>query len=221
METANIQSVVENNIVSVALMNIQPSSYNPRKHFDEVSLAELAESIRQQGVLQPIGVRPIADTDRFEIVFGERRYRAALMVELTEISAVILHVSDETAAEMAVTENLQRKDVTPIEEANAYQKLMESGRYDVQSLAEQFGKNENYIRTRLKFVSLIPEIAELLKRTKLQSAWRVRFADTVRIFKRGVLQTFERQRQHVVRLLARTESRRGGKVYRTGFHDRP
>lgn len=60
METANIQSVVENNIVSVALMNIQPSSYNPRKHFDEVSLAELAESIRQQGVLQPIGVRPIA-----------------------------------------------------------------------------------------------------------------------------------------------------------------
>lgn len=106
------------------------------------------------------------------------------MVELTEISAVILHVSDETAAEMAVTENLQRKDVTPIEEANAYQKLMESGRYDVQSLAEQFGKNENYIRTRLKFVSLIPEIAELLERTKLQSAWRVRFADTVRIFKK-------------------------------------
>ena len=180
MEAANIQSVVENNIVSVALMNIQPSSYNPRKHFDEVSLAELAESIRQQGVLQPIGVRPIADTDRFEIVFGERRYRAALMAELTEISAVILHVSDETAAEMAVTENLQRKDVTPIEEANAYQKLMESGRYDVQSLAEQFGYS-----------------------------------------KRGVLQTFERQRQHVVRLLARTESRRGGKVYRTGFHDRP
>ena len=166
-ETANIQSVVENNIVSVALMNIQPSSYNPRKHFDEVSLAELAESIRQQGVLQPIGVRPIADTDRFEIVFGERRYRAALMAELTEISAVILHVSDETAAEMAVTENLQRKDVTPIEEANAYQKLMESGRYDVQSLAEQFGKNENYIRTRLKFVSLIPEIAELLEKDEI------------------------------------------------------
>ena len=167
METANIQSVVENNIVSVALMNIQPSNYNPRKHFDEASLAELAESIRQQGVLQPIGVRPIVDTDRFEIIFGERRYRAALMAELTEIPAVILHVSDETAAEMAVTENLQRKDVTPIEEANAYQKLMESGRYDVQSLAVQFGKNENYIRTRLKFVSLIPEIAELLEKDEI------------------------------------------------------
>ena len=167
METANIQSVVENNIVSVALMNIQPSSYNPRKHFDEVSLAELAESIRQQGVLQPIGVRPIADTDRFEIVFGERRYRAALMAELTEISAVILHVSDETAAEMAVTENLQRKDVTPIEEANAYQKLIDSGRHDVQSLTVQFGKTEAYIRTRLKFVSLIPEIALLLEQDEI------------------------------------------------------
>ena len=151
----------------VALANIQPSSYNPRKHFDETSLAELAESIRRQGVLQPIGVRPLADIDRMEIVFGERRYRAALMAELAEIPAVILHVSDETAAEMAVTENLQRKDVTPIEEANAYQKLMESGRYDVQSLAVQFGKNENYIRTRLKFVSLIPEIAELLEKDEI------------------------------------------------------
>ena len=167
METANIQNMTEKDITMVALANIQPSSYNPRKHFDETSLAELAESIRRQGVLQPIGVRPLADIDRMEIVFGERRYRAALMAELAEIPAVILHVSDETAAEMAVTENLQRKDVTPIEEANAYQKLMESGRYDVQSLAVQFGKNENYIRTRLKFVSLIPEIAELLEKDEI------------------------------------------------------
>lgn len=167
METVNLQSVTERNIVSVALANIQPSNYNPRKHFDETSLAELAESIRQQGVLQPIGVRPLADTDRFEIVFGERRYRASLTAGLEEMPAIVLNVSDETAEEMAVTENLQRKDVTPIEEANAYQKLIESGRHDVQSLAVQFGKNENYIRTRLKFVSLIPEIALLLEQEEL------------------------------------------------------
>ena len=166
METVNVQSV-EKNITSVALANIQPSSYNPRKNFDEVSLTELAESIRRQGVLQPIGIRPVADTDRFEIIFGERRYRASLMAELEEIPAIILNVSDETAAEMAITENLQRKDVTPIEEANAYQKLIESGRHDVQSLAVQFGKNENYIRTRLKFIALIPEIASLLERDEL------------------------------------------------------
>ena len=154
------------NIVSVALADIQPSNYNPRKNFDEKSLAELADSIRQQGVLQAIGVRPIAE-NRFEIVFGERRYRASQIAGLEEIPAVILDISDETAEEMAVTENLQRKDVTPIEEANAYQKLIESGRHDVQSLAVQFGKNESYIRTRLKFVSLIPEIAQLLEQDEL------------------------------------------------------
>lgn len=79
------------------------------------------------------------------------------MAGLEEIPAIVLNVSDETAEEMAVTENLQRKDVTPIEEANAYQRLIESGRHDIQSLAMQFGKNETYIRTRLKFVSLSPK----------------------------------------------------------------
>lgn len=165
METAINQTAVKN-IVSVALADIQPSNYNPRKNFDEKSLAELADSIRQQGVLQAIGVRPIAE-NRFEIVFGERRYRASQIAGLEEIPAVILDISDETAEEMAVTENLQRKDVTPIEEANAYQKLIESGRHNVQSLAVQFGKNESYIRTRLKFVSLIPEIARLLEQDEL------------------------------------------------------
>lgn len=167
MEKTGMQSVEEMNISMVALADIQPSSYNPRKHFDEASLAELADSIRQQGVLQPIGVRPIDESGKFEIVFGERRYRASLMAEMTEIPAVILNVSDEVAEEMAVTENLQRKDVTPIEEANAYQKLIESGRHDIQSLSVQFGKNETYIRTRLKFTALIPEIAELLEKDEL------------------------------------------------------
>lgn len=165
MEATAIQSV-EKNITMVALANVQPSNYNPRKNFDEASLVELSESIRQQGVLQPIGVRPIED-NRFEIVFGERRYRASLMAELEEIPAIVMEISDEVAEEMAVTENLQRKDVTPIEEANAYQKLIDSGRHDVQSLVVQFGKNENYIRTRLKFVSLIPEIAQLLEQDEI------------------------------------------------------
>lgn len=167
MERTGIQSVAEKNISMVALADIQPSGYNPRKHFDEASLAELADSIRQQGVLQPIGVRPIDADGKFEIVFGERRFRASLMAEMTEIPAVILNVSDEVAEDMAITENLQRKDVTPIEEANAFQKLIDSGRHDIKSLAVQFGKNENYIRTRLKFTALIPEIAELLEKDEL------------------------------------------------------
>lgn len=178
----------------------------------------MAESIRQQGVLQPIGVRPIAE-NRFEIIFGERRYRASLMAGLEEIPAIVLNVSDETAEEMAVTENLQRKDVTPIEEANAYQRLIESGRHDIQSLAMQFGKNETYIRTRLKFVSLIPEIAELLERTKSLSAWQAKFADMARTSRERFRQALERG-YHVWQL-ARHESDRGGKEHRAPLHDRP
>lgn len=167
METKDIQTVAERNIVSLALADIRPSDFNPRKHFDEESLGELADSIRQQGVLQPIGVRHIADTNLFEIVFGERRYRASVMAGMDKIPAAVLDITDDAAVEMAVTENLQRKDVTPMEEARAYQKLLEGGRYDVQSLAMQFGKSEDYIRTRLKFATLIPEIAELLETDEL------------------------------------------------------
>ena len=167
MEAAINQSATEKSITLLALANIQPSNFNPRKHFDETSLQELAENIRRQGVLQAIGVRPMADTGRYEIVFGERRYRASLMADLEEIPAVILEVSDEMAEEMAVTENLQRKDVTPIEEANAYQKLIDSGRHNVETLSVLFGKNENYIRVRLKFTALLPEIAALLETEEL------------------------------------------------------
>ena len=167
METMNIQSVAEKNIVSVVLADIQPSNYNPRKNFDVASLAELAESIRQQGVLQPIGVRPIAE-NRFEIIFGERRYRASLMAGLEEIPAIVLNVSDETAEEMAVTENLQRKDANPY---RGSKRLSEADRKRT-ARHSVFGhtvrqSNETYIRTRLKFVSLIPEIAELLEKDEI------------------------------------------------------
>ena len=217
MEMTNIQSV-ERNIVSVALADIQPSSYNPRKTFDETSLAELAESIRQQGVLQPIGVRPIEE-NRYEVIFGERRYRASLMAGLETIPAVIHEVTDEVAEEMAVTENLQRKDVTPIEEANAYQKLIESGRHDVKSLAVQFGKSEDYIRTRLKFTTLIPEIAALLDADEIT----ISVASEICRYggghtERGVRKASERQR---LQQLAWHESRRCGKAHRAGLHDRP
>ena len=167
MKTKTNQSAAERNITMVALANIQPSGFNPRKRFDEAALYELAESIKQQGVLQPVTVRPVADTDRYEIVFGERRYRASVIAGMEEMPVIIAELSDETAEEMAITENLQRKDVTPVEEAAAYQKLIESGRHTVQTLAVLFGKNENYIRTRLKFNALIPEIAALLDADEL------------------------------------------------------
>lgn len=162
METTFNQTAVKD-ITMVAISAIRPNSFNPRKHFDTESLNELADSIRQQGMLQPVTVRPTADSNGYELVFGERRYRAATIAGIQEIPAIISDLSDEEAEEIAITENLQRKDVTPMEEANAYQRLMESGRHNLSSLSVQFGKSEAYIRTRLKFASLIPEIATLLE----------------------------------------------------------
>lgn len=160
METTAIHT---GEITMIALENLKPGRFNPRKHFDENAISELSESIRRQGILQPIGVRKIDGSDNnYEIVYGERRFRASKEADLMKIPAIVLQITDDEAQEMAVTENLQRKDVTPIEEALAYRNLLDMGSYTVQSLAERFGKSENYIRIRLKFASLIPEIAALL-----------------------------------------------------------
>lgn len=165
MEAAATQTnaVKNTNTSPIPLALIQPSGYNPRRSFDEQSLTELADSIRQQGVLQPVGVRRIPDTDRYEIVYGERRYRASLMAGREDIPAIIYDaLSDTEAEEMAATENLQREDVAPMEEAEAFRRLVESGRHDAQSLAVSVGKSVAYVRTRMKLTTLIPEIASLL-----------------------------------------------------------
>lgn len=164
MEAAAQTNAVSNiNTTAIPLALIQPSGYNPRKNFEEQTLTELADSIRQQGVLQPIGVRPIPDTDRYEIVYGERRYRASLIAGKEDITSIVYDaLSDKEAEEMAITENLQRQDIAPMEEAVAFRRLIESVRYDTQSLAVQVGKSETYIRTRMKLTTLIPEIASLL-----------------------------------------------------------
>lgn len=107
---------------------IDKSTFNPRKKFDEAALDELSESIKQQGLLQPIKIRPITGTNRYEIVFGERRYRAALIAGLKKIPAMISVMSDDEAEDAAIVENLHRKDVAPLEEAEAYARLIEKGR---------------------------------------------------------------------------------------------
>lgn len=161
--TKNTASERVNNIVNVAVENIQPSSFNPRKHFGETEIHELSCSIKTQGILQPITLRPTSEQGKYEIVCGERRYKAAVIAELKEIPAIIRELSDTQAKEIAITENLQRKDVTPMEEAHAYKELIESQQYDIAALAARFGKSETYIHSRLKFTALISEIAELLE----------------------------------------------------------
>jgi len=147
-------------IISVALSKITVSSFNPRKAFEENELKELSDSIRQVGVLQPVLVRPKGK--KFEIVCGERRFRACVLAELKTIPAIIRSLTDDEALEIAITENLQRKDISPIEEAIAYKRLADTGRYDVANLSVRFGKSEAYIRNRIKLNDLINEILQLV-----------------------------------------------------------
>ena len=142
------------------LNKIVNSTYNPRKDFREETLLELSESIRQSGVLQPICVRP--KDEGFEIVYGERRYWAAAMAGLKYIPALVRELTDAEAEDAAITENLQREDVKPREEAAAYNKAIQSGRHTIESLVGKFGKSEAYIRSRLKLCGLIDALAEML-----------------------------------------------------------
>ncbi|MDR2145327.1 MAG: ParB/RepB/Spo0J family partition protein [Tannerella sp.] len=152
-------------IIAVALSKIAVNGFNPRRNADGDSLEELAKSIGQVGVLQPILVRPRGK--RYEIVCGERRFRASAMAGRKTVPVTVRRLSDNEAFLLAVTENLHRKDVTPMEEAYAYKRLTDTGRYDAASLAARFGKSEKYIRSRLKLNSLMDEITELVNRNVL------------------------------------------------------
>ena len=147
------------------LNRIVNAEYNPRKDFREETLLELAESIRQVGVLQPICVRP--QGEGFEIVYGERRYWAAAMAELKFIPALVREMTDAEAEDAAITENLQREDVKPREEAQAYKRALQSGRHTIESLVGKFGKSEAYIRSRLKLCELIDALAGQLDREEI------------------------------------------------------
>ena len=155
---------MENGIQLINLSEIRPSKLNPRKTFSEDSIAELAESIGNMGVLQPIIVRPIPDKKtKFEIVCGERRYRASIVAGHETIPAILRVLTDTDAFELMITENLQREDVKPLEEAEAYQKLITKMKYDITSLCHRFAKSETYIRHRIKLNDLIPDFRNLLE----------------------------------------------------------
>ena len=144
------------------ITTVQPSTDNHRKTFNDASLQELAESIREVGVLQAIAVRPHTGGG-YEIIYGERRYRASLLAGAKTIKATIYNnVTDDEAEDMSLSENLQREQVRPTEEAKAFKRLLEKGRYDMYSLVSRFGRSEKYIYTRLKLNELYASIGELL-----------------------------------------------------------
>jgi ParB family chromosome partitioning protein len=139
-------------VIMIPLSKIIPSKTNPRTVFDEAELEELRDSIKIHGVIQPITVR--TSDDKYEIIAGERRYRATKLAGLKEIPGIIKEFTDEQVGEIQIIENLQRADVHPIDEAAGYKRLMDSGNYSIKTLASQVGKSDEYIAQRLKLVDL-------------------------------------------------------------------
>ncbi len=150
------------------LDTIHESATNPRRTFDEAKLYELAESIRHNGLIQPITVRP--NGEGFEIVTGARRFRAARLAELVDIPARIVEISDEQSLEWQLVENSQRVDVHPYEEARGFQRLLDMPGYDVAALAEKSGKSASHIYARLSLLQLIPEVAEAFTQERITAS---------------------------------------------------
>lgn len=154
----------------IALADIAIGKTNPRKDFDQETSQELIDSVREKGVLQPVIVRKKGNA--FELVCGERRYRSAKAVQIahkdrTTIPAMIRELSDDEVLELQIIENLQRKDVHPMEEAAAFKQLIESKKYSIQEIAKRVGKSDNYVAGRIKLNDLIPEFQKVFYKNEM------------------------------------------------------
>ncbi|MBK7422838.1 MAG: ParB/RepB/Spo0J family partition protein [Propionivibrio sp.] len=155
---------------SLPVGNLQPGKYQPRTRMDSTSLEELAASIRVQGLMQPILVRPLGDKsgeDRFEIVAGERRWRAAQMAGLTEVATLIREIPDESALAMALIENIQRENLNPLEEAQGLQRLIDEFSMTHQQAADAVGRSRSAASNLLRLLQLVAPVQELLMRGEI------------------------------------------------------
>lgn len=144
----------------IPVANIIPNPFQPRQHFSKEALEELAQSIQSQGVLQPILVRPGRNKDEFELIAGERRWRASQLAKLHEIPALIKNISDEESIAIALIENLQREDLNPLEEARALHTLKERFQLKQEELSEKIGKSRSAVANSLRLLQLPPQIQE-------------------------------------------------------------
>jgi ParB family chromosome partitioning protein len=143
---------------------LRPNRFQPRKRFNEEDIRDLAESIREKGVLQPILIRPVAgDANAFEIIAGERRWRAAQLAKLHEVPVVIRDIADAEALELAIVENVQRSDLNAIEEAAAYHELMDRFGYTQEKVSQEVGKSRSHVANTVRLLKL-PESVKALVR---------------------------------------------------------
>jgi len=154
-----------NDIVMIDVERIIPNPYQPRQIFDDQSLEDLATSIKQYGILQPITVRK--NEDQFELIMGERRFRAAQLVDLTSIPAIVLEVGNQDSAVVALIENLQRVDLTFIEEAESYKKLIELHGITQSELSKKVGKSQSTISNKMRILKLENHILDTFKQSSL------------------------------------------------------
>lgn len=142
---------------------LRPNRYQPRHHFDAEALDELVESIREKGILQPILVRRLADgPDQYEIIAGERRWRAAQRAKLHKVPVVIKDMTDGEALEVALIENVQRADLTPLEEARGYERLMQEFNHTQEQLGQIVGKSRSHVANMLRLLTLPKDVQDML-----------------------------------------------------------
>ncbi|HLB41458.1 MAG TPA: ParB/RepB/Spo0J family partition protein [Gammaproteobacteria bacterium] len=164
--TSTADNQMLDKLTQLSINQIQRGKYQPRREMDTQALEELAHSIRSQGILQPLIVRPVGD--KYEIIAGERRWRAAQIAELQEIPVIIRHVPDEAASAIALIENIQREDLNPIEEAIALQRLMEEFSMTHQQVADAVSKSRVSVTNLLRLLALPEEVKSMLDRGLLE-----------------------------------------------------
>ena len=152
---------------NLAVAQLKPGKFQPRRQFDEAAIADLVESVRTKGVLQPILVRP--QDGMYEIIAGERRWRAAQRAQLHEVPVIIRELSDKEALEVALVENLQRQDLTALEEAEGYRRLVEEFSHTQEELAKAVGKSRSHVANMMRLLALPEPVKDLLDQSKLSA----------------------------------------------------
>ena len=169
----------------IAVDHIEANPEQPRLTFDEGTLEELATSVSTHGVLQPVLVRPLGE-GRYQLIAGERRWRASKIAGLDDIPAIVEHIDDEEALEISIIENLQREDLSPLDEAAMYERMINEHGYSVRKLASKLGKDKGYVENRLRLADAPEEIRELvsLRKDTLSHAYELLKVDDPRKRKR-------------------------------------
>ncbi len=166
----SIQNETSNQETKISISNLKPGPSQPRRLFDKNSINELAESIKSKGLVQPILVRPSpTESGIYEIIAGERRWRAAQIAQLHEVPAVVRRLDDVEALEIAIIENVQRSDLSPIEEAAGYKRLIENHGHTQEALAEIVGKSRSHIANIIRLLGLPQSIQDMISEGKISS----------------------------------------------------